>query len=62
MVDVTPSAVDAVPPAEVAEVELYHPHSWWTKYVFSQDAKVIAIQYSAHGHRRSAWWRWCCPG
>ena len=21
-------------------------HSWWTKYVFSQDAKVIAIQYS----------------
>ena len=44
MVDVTPA--DAVPPAEVAEVELYHPHSWWTKYVFSQDAKVIAIQYS----------------
>ncbi|TIT45991.1 MAG: cytochrome c oxidase subunit I, partial [Mesorhizobium sp.] len=38
---------DAVPPAEVAEMELYHPHSWWTKYVFSQDAKVIAIQYSA---------------
>ncbi|TJW48954.1 MAG: cytochrome c oxidase subunit I, partial [Mesorhizobium sp.] len=45
MVDITPA--DAVPPAEVAEVELYHPHSWWTKYVFSQDAKVIAIQYSA---------------
>ena len=35
-----------VPPAEVAEVELYHPRSWITKYVFSQDAKVIAIQYS----------------
>ncbi|PBC04022.1 cytochrome c oxidase subunit I [Mesorhizobium sp. WSM3860] len=45
MVDVTPA--DAVPPAEVGEMELYHPHSWWTKYVFSQDAKVIAIQYSA---------------
>ena len=45
MVDVTPGAVDAIPPAEVAEVDLYHPHSWWTKYVFSQDAKVIAIQY-----------------
>src|SRR4029079_5781713 len=44
MVDITPA--DAVPPAEVAEMELYHPHSWWTKYVFSQDAKVIAIQYS----------------
>ena len=28
------------------DVELYHPHSWWTKYVFCQDAKVIAIQYS----------------
>ncbi|HEU4985874.1 MAG TPA: cytochrome c oxidase subunit I, partial [Rhizobiaceae bacterium] len=41
-----PGPVDAVPPAEVPEVELYHPHSWWTKYVFSQDAKVIAIQYS----------------
>ncbi|TPI31487.1 cytochrome c oxidase subunit I [Mesorhizobium sp. B3-1-6] len=45
MVDVTPA--DAVPPAEVGEVELYHPHNWWTKYVFSQDAKVIAVQYSA---------------
>jgi cytochrome c oxidase subunit I len=46
MVDVTPGSVEAIPPAEVPEVELYHPHSWWTKYVFSQDAKVIAIQYS----------------
>jgi cytochrome c oxidase subunit 1 len=35
-----------VSPAEVADVELYHPRSWWTTYVFSQDAKVIAIQYS----------------
>ncbi len=35
-----------VPPAETADVELYHPHSWITRYVFSQDAKVIAIQYS----------------
>ena len=46
MVDVTPGSVDTIPPAEVPEVELYHPHSWWTTYVFSQDAKVIAIQYS----------------
>ncbi len=37
---------EPIPPAEVGEVELYHPHSWITKYVFSQDAKVIAIQYS----------------
>jgi cytochrome c oxidase subunit 1 len=43
-------AVDAetvvIPPAELPEVELYHAKSWITKYVFSQDAKVIAIQYS----------------
>ena len=37
---------EPIPPAEVGEVELYHPHSWITRYVFSQDAKVIAIQYS----------------
>jgi cytochrome c oxidase subunit 1 len=46
MVDITPRAVDAIPPAEVPDVDLYHPHSWWTTYVFSQDAKIIAIQYS----------------
>jgi cytochrome c oxidase subunit 1 len=41
------TGVDAtVAPAEIADVELYHPRSWWTTYVFSQDAKVIAIQYS----------------
>jgi cytochrome c oxidase subunit 1 len=41
-----PTRVEEVAPAEVAEVELYHPKSWVTKYVFSQDAKVIAIQYA----------------
>ncbi|MEX3008406.1 cytochrome c oxidase subunit I [Hoeflea sp. TYP-13] len=46
MADATPHAVDDIPAAEVPDVELYHPKSWWTKYVFSQDAKVIAIQYS----------------
>src|SRR5258706_449966 len=46
MVDVPYDAAEDIPPAEVAEVELYHPKSWWTTYVFSQDAKVIAIQYS----------------
>jgi len=35
-----------IAPAEVEDVELYHAKSWITKYVFSQDAKVIAIQYS----------------
>ena len=38
---------DGLPgPAEIPEMDLYHPKSWITKYVFSQDAKVIAIQYS----------------
>lgn len=46
MTDVTPPGTEFIPPAEVAEAELYHPHSWWTRYVFSQDAKVIAIQYA----------------
>ena len=35
-----------IPPAELPEVDLYHAKSWITKYVFCQDAKVIAIQYS----------------
>jgi cytochrome c oxidase subunit 1 len=35
-----------VAPAEVPEMELYHPKTWLGKYVFSQDAKVIAVQYA----------------
>src|SRR6476660_4803747 len=46
MVDIPFDTTAGIAPAEVAEVELYHPKSWWTRYVFSQDAKVIAIQYS----------------
>src|SRR6516164_5378137 len=46
MVDITIGAAGHIPPAEVKDVELYHPKSWVTKYVFCQDAKVIAIQYS----------------
>jgi cytochrome c oxidase subunit 1 len=34
------------PPAEVGEVELYHPKTFIGKYVWSQDAKVIALQYA----------------
>ncbi|MDF2466372.1 MAG: cytochrome and Quinol oxidase polypeptide family protein, partial [Ramlibacter sp.] len=34
------------PPAEVGEVELYHPKTFIGKYIWSQDAKVIAIQYA----------------
>ncbi|MEW4982112.1 MAG: cbb3-type cytochrome c oxidase subunit I [Cycloclasticus sp.] len=39
-------ANEYVGPAEIPEMELYHPKTWLGKYVFSQDAKVIAIQYS----------------
>ena len=46
MTDVAHDAVDYVRPAEIAEEELYHPKTWLGKYVFSQDAKIIALQYS----------------
>ena len=34
------------PPAEMAEMELYHPKTFIGKYIWSQDAKVIATQYA----------------
>lgn len=43
---VTSGPVEAIPAAEVEDVELYHPRSWITKYVFCQDAKVIGVQYA----------------
>jgi cytochrome c oxidase subunit 1 len=46
MTDETSNVSQSLSVAEVADVELYHPKSWITKYVFSQDAKIIAIQYS----------------
>ena len=46
MAQVTHDAMDYVPPAEIEEMELYHAKTWLGKYVFCQDAKVIAIQYS----------------
>ncbi len=39
-------ASDFAPPAEVGEMELYHPKTFIGKYIWSQDAKIIAIQYS----------------
>lgn len=47
MVDIQSQNSDGISPSEVPEEDLYHAHSFWTKYVFSQDAKVIAVQYSA---------------
>jgi cytochrome c oxidase subunit 1 len=46
MSELAHGAGSAVPDAEVPEMELPHPHGWWSTYVFSQDAKVIGIQYS----------------
>ncbi|SCY31922.1 cytochrome c oxidase subunit I [Microvirga guangxiensis] len=46
MVDVPLGPIGTAPSPATEDVELYHPHSWVTKYVFSQDAKIIAIQYS----------------
>ena len=46
MTDETSNVVQSLSVAEVADVELYHAKSWITKYVFCQDAKIIAIQYS----------------
>src|SRR5215470_17812257 len=46
MTYVTHDETEFVPPMEVDEPELYHPKTWIGKYVWSQDAKVIAIQYA----------------
>jgi cytochrome c oxidase subunit 1 len=47
MVDVIREPVAPVPPLEVPDVDLYHPKSWLTTWVFSQDAKIIAVQYAS---------------
>ena len=39
-------ASDFAPAFEVEEMELYHPKTFIGKYIWSQDAKVIAIQYA----------------
>lgn len=46
MTQLTHEESSFAPAAEVEEVELYHPKSFIGKYIWSQDAKVIAIQYS----------------
>jgi cytochrome c oxidase subunit I len=46
MVGFSPDSADVVRPAELDDVELYHSHSWWTTWVFSQDAKYIGVQYA----------------
>ena len=39
------SDADYVRPAEIADQDLYHGHSFITKWIFCQDAKVIGVQY-----------------
>ena len=42
----TPSKdIDYVRPAELPEQDLYHGHSFITKWIFCQDAKIIGVQY-----------------
>ena len=38
--------IEKVPAKEAPEQELYHAKSFWTKWVFSQDAKVIGVPVS----------------
>ena len=45
MTDIAHDATAYAPPAEIGEAELYHPKTFIGKYIWSQDAKVIAIQY-----------------
>ncbi|MCZ6656560.1 MAG: cytochrome c oxidase subunit I [Gammaproteobacteria bacterium] len=46
MAQVAHDASAQVGPLEVEDVELYHPKTFIGKYIWSQDAKVIAIQYA----------------
>ena len=43
--DVVLDKGSAVPALEVPPQDLYHAKSFWTRWIFCQDAKVIAIQY-----------------
>ena len=44
--DIAAQKTDAIPALEVPPQDLYHAHSFWTRWIFCQDAKVIGIQYS----------------
>jgi cytochrome c oxidase subunit 1 len=46
MVAVAHDESSFAPPAEVGEEELYHPKTFLGKYIWSQDAKIIGIQYA----------------
>jgi cytochrome c oxidase subunit 1 len=46
MVAVAHDETSYAPPAEVGEEELYHPKTFLGKYIWSQEAKIIGIQYA----------------
>jgi len=44
--DVAAGKNDPIPALEVQPQDLYHAKSFWTRWIFCQDAKVIGIQYA----------------
>ncbi len=44
--DIAVDKGDVIPALEVAPQDLYHAKSFWTRWIFCQDAKVIGIQYA----------------
>ena len=44
--DIAVGKGDTIPALEVPPQDLYHAKSFWTRWIFCQDAKVIGIQYS----------------
>jgi len=44
--DIAAQKGDVIPDLEVPPQDLYHAKSFWTRWIFCQDAKVIGIQYS----------------
>jgi len=44
--DIAVDKGDVIPALEVPPQDLYHAKSFWTRWIFCQDAKVIGIQYA----------------
>ena len=44
--DIAVDKGNAIPALEVPPQDLYHAKSFWTRWIFCQDAKIIGIQYS----------------
>ncbi len=44
--DIAVDKGEVIPALEVPPQDLYHAKSFWTRWIFCQDAKIIGIQYS----------------